>query len=170
MPKPTEDNQALFQTITASAGFGSTLAPNLRITELDEVPQEDERGWRKVDGWKMWFETVVTEDMCNPLGALHGAASGWLLDTCTSAALIAVHTPTFWGMPDIGGVTLTMEVQCIKSARLGSELVIEVTIVKCSNRLSNSRCEIKDKATGKLISTGTHLKIWSGPDGKTAKL
>ncbi|WVF67646.1 hypothetical protein IAT40_002405 [Kwoniella sp. CBS 6097] len=162
MPTPTENQQRLFSAIISHAGFGANLEPHIRLYEVDELPEEDEKGWRKVDGWKLSCEGIVTEDMCNPNGVLHGAASAWLLDTCTSAALVGIHTPTFWGLPDLAGVTLTMEIQCLKAAKLGTKFKVDVEIVKCSNKLANLRCEIKDFHTGKIFATGTHLKMWKG--------
>ncbi|WVQ95221.1 hypothetical protein IAU59_002316 [Kwoniella sp. CBS 9459] len=163
MPTPTEEQQRLFSAIISYSGFGANLAPHIRLYEVDEVPEEDKRGWRKVDGWKLSCEGVVTEGMCNPNAVLHGAASAWLLDTCTSAALVGIHTPTFWGLPDLAGVTLTMEIQCLKAAKLGTKYKVDVEIIKCSNRLANLRCEIKDFHTGVIFATGTHLKMWKGP-------
>ncbi|WWC63614.1 uncharacterized protein I303_106219 [Kwoniella dejecticola CBS 10117] len=163
MPKPTQEDQEFFQRITGSAGYGAHLTKHFSILEIDDVPPTDARGWRKVDGFKMSFRGVVTEEMSNLSGNMHGAAYSWILDTCSSATLIAIHTPTFWGLPDFAGVTLTMELQCLNPASMGTKLLIEVEIVKCSVRLANLRCDIKNLETGKPYATGTHLKIWKGP-------
>ncbi|OCF35766.1 hypothetical protein I316_02258 [Kwoniella heveanensis BCC8398] len=143
MPTPTEEQQHLFNTVIAHAGFGANLAPHIGLYEVDDPPEEDERGWRKADGWKMSCEETVTQ---------------------------GIHTPTFWGLPDLGGVTLTMEIQCLKAAKVGTKYKVDVEIVKCSNRLANLRCEIKDFHTGKIFATGTHLKIWSGNNAKTGPI
>ncbi|WWC90408.1 uncharacterized protein L201_005343 [Kwoniella dendrophila CBS 6074] len=163
MPKPSQEDQDFFQRIIGSAGYGNHLAKHFSIYDIDEIPQEDDKGYRRVDGFKISFEGVVTEDMSNLSGNMHGAAYSWIIDTCSSAALIAIHTPTFWGLPDFAGVTLTMELQCLNPAPINTKLLIEVEIVKCSVRLSNLRCDIKDFSTGKIFATGTHLKMWKGP-------
>ncbi|WRT68696.1 uncharacterized protein IL334_005676 [Kwoniella shivajii] len=163
MPKPTAEEQDFFQKIIGSAGYGNHLAKYVSIYEIDQVPSEDEKGWRKVDGFKMSFKGIMTEEMTNPSGNMHGAAYAWLLDTCSSAALIAIHTPTFWGLPDFGGVSLSMEVQYLKAAPIGTELFILIEIIKCSNKLANLRCVIKDFNNDKTFATGTHLKMWKGP-------
>ncbi|WVW85306.1 hypothetical protein I302_107344 [Kwoniella bestiolae CBS 10118] len=169
MPKPTQEDQDFFQSITGSAGYGSHLSQHFTIHEIDEVPPEDERGWRKVDGFKVSFRGKVTDDMSNLSRNMHGAMYSWILDTMTSAALIAIHTPTFWGLPDFAGVTLTMELQCLNAAPVNTELLIQVEIVKCSLRLANVRCEIKDFDTGKIYATGTHLKMRKGPQSEKEK-
>ncbi|WWC71275.1 uncharacterized protein I206_105228 [Kwoniella pini CBS 10737] len=169
MPNPTEEEQESFQRIIGSAGYGSHLSKHFKISEIDELPPTDEKGWRKVNGFKMKFESIVTEDMSNFSGNMHGAAYSWILDTCSSATLIAIHTPTFWGLPDFAGVTLTMELQCLNPAPINTKLLIEVEIIKCSVRLANLRCDIKNLETGKPYATGTHLKMWKGPQNGSEK-
>ncbi|KAK6910967.1 hypothetical protein I203_105002 [Kwoniella mangroviensis CBS 8507] len=163
MPKPTAEDQEFFQRIIGSAGYGNHLSKHFTIYEIDEVPKEDERGWRKVDGFRMSFIGKVTEDMSNLSGNMHGAMYSWIVDTMTSATIIAIHTPTFWGLPDFAGVTLTMELQCLNAAPLNTELLIEVEIIKCSVKLANLRCDIKNLKSGKVYATGTHLKMWKEP-------
>ncbi|KAK8854517.1 hypothetical protein IAR55_003256 [Kwoniella newhampshirensis] len=167
MPQATREQQDHFKVITSMAGFAPSLADNLRIYEIDDIPPEDEKGWRMVDGWKIVFEGVVGKDWTNPLGNMHGAAYAWVFDSCTSAALIGIHTPTFWGPPMLSGISLSMELQYLNPAPMGTRVLIEVEIVKCSPRLANLRCEVKDMKTGKIYGTGTHLKLWKAPsEGK----
>nr|ODN86226.1 hypothetical protein L203_04344 [Cryptococcus depauperatus CBS 7841] len=157
---PTDDEQQRFQTLTAETGFASSLVKSLRILEIDDVPDEDERGRRRVEGWRMSFEGVISQDMTNLFGNLHGAAVSWLVDTLTSVALVQLHTPTFWGPPMMAGVSLSMEIQYLNPGRLGNKILIEVEILKCTLTLANLRCEIKDMKSKRLIAAGTHLRTW----------
>ncbi|WWD19352.1 hypothetical protein CI109_103811 [Kwoniella shandongensis] len=168
MPVPTQEQQDLFQLICNHAGFAPSLADNVRIYEVDEIPPEDERGWRQIDGWKVSFEGTVGDDWTNPLGNMHGAAYAWVLDSCTSAALVATHTPTFWGLPMLSGISLNMELQYLNPAPKGTKLLIDVEIVKCTSKLANLRCDVKDMKTGKIYATGTQIKYWKAM--ATAKL
>ncbi|WVQ80026.1 hypothetical protein IAT38_002127 [Cryptococcus sp. DSM 104549] len=171
MVSPTEEDQAEFQRIAGSAGFGTSLVKSFRVHELDEVPEADAKGRRRLDGWRMSFQGVVTPDMTNLIGNLHGAAVTWLLDTCTSAAMCIVATPTFWGPPMLSGVSLSIETQYLNPAPVGTKLLIEVEIVKCSETLANQRVEIKEVGSKKIIAVGTHLKTWRAMTVKTpAKL
>lgn len=61
MPLATKADQELFQAITTSAGFAPSLARSIKIIDTDDVPPEDVKGRRKVDGWRMRYEGVVTE-------------------------------------------------------------------------------------------------------------
>jgi len=35
---------------------------------------------------------------------------------CTTAAIITIHTPTFWSAPMLGGVTLALDMQYLNPA------------------------------------------------------
>ncbi|OWZ70409.1 hypothetical protein AYX14_04164 [Cryptococcus neoformans] len=144
MPLATKADQELFQAITTSAGFAPSLARSIKIIDTDDIPPEDVNGRRKVDGWKMRYKAVVTGDMTNLIGNIHGAAISWLVDTLTSAALVHLHTPTFWGPPMMAGVSLSMEIQYLHPVGLGNELIIDVQVLKCTPTLANLRCEVRN--------------------------
>lgn len=92
----------------------------------------------------MRYEGVVTEDMTNLIGNIHGAAISWLVDTLTSAALVHLHTPTFWGPPMMAGVSLSMETQYLHPVTLGTDLIIDIQVLKCTPTLANLRCEVSN--------------------------
>ncbi|GFZ52108.1 hypothetical protein JCM24511_09881 [Saitozyma sp. JCM 24511] len=210
--KPTAEQEALWQSVATMAVYGRDAVRTMHLLETDEVPEADDRGRRRVEGFKIAWEGRVLEggsgvgfddvyellgrggkglgndhrglagvsdfgsvkttklDICqeeqifqhwtNIVGTLHGAASAWIVDTCTSAAMVAIHTDTFWGPPMMAGMTLSMELQYLHAAPLGTKLKIAVTILKCTETLANLRCEIADLETGKLFVVGNHLKTW----------
>jgi acyl-coenzyme A thioesterase 13 len=81
----------------------------------------------------------------NIVGAMHGAAAGWLVDTCTTAALVSLSTPTFWGPPMIGGVSLTLDMSYFNPAPEGIKLRIVVTVERLSPTLANTRCDVSSR-------------------------
>ncbi|ODN73049.1 hypothetical protein L202_08444 [Cryptococcus amylolentus CBS 6039] len=170
MPAPTEEQQQTFQRISTHCGFAPSLAPAIRILEMDDIPEQDEKGIRKVDGWRMSYEGVVTDEMTNLIGSIHGAAVVWLVDTLSSAAMIYLHTPTFWGPPMIGGVSLSIHTEYLSPAKLGSKFVVTVDIVKCSKSVASLRCEIRDMKTGRVVAIATHTKMWKPVPASKAKL
>ncbi|RSH85705.1 hypothetical protein EHS25_003846 [Saitozyma podzolica] len=158
--KPTAEQEALWQSVATMAVYGRDAVRTMRLIETDEVPKADDRGRRRVEGYTIAWEGRVLEDWTNIVGTLHGAASAWIVDTCTSAAMVAIHTDTFWGPPMMAGMTLSMELQYLHAAPLGTKLKIAVTILKCTETLAILRCEITDLETGKLFVVGNHLKTW----------
>lgn len=52
---------------------------------------------------------MLTLDMCNPFGNLHGGAAATIIDTVSSASLSLLATESFWGHPMISGVSLTLD-------------------------------------------------------------
>lgn len=52
-----------------------------------------------------------TADMCNALGNLHGGAAATLIDTVSSASNAMLATESFWGIPMLSGVSITLDMQ-----------------------------------------------------------
>lgn len=68
MPKATKEQDELFQTITDQATYKlhvSNPANQLKVIEMDEVPELDSSGRRKYEGFKMVWEATIDpgEDM-----------------------------------------------------------------------------------------------------------
>lgn len=57
--KPEQWWLDLYQDLLAYAPFNTDLARAFVAVEMDEVPEEDERGYRRVEGWSLTFEGVV---------------------------------------------------------------------------------------------------------------
>ncbi|KLT42251.1 hypothetical protein CC85DRAFT_285655 [Cutaneotrichosporon oleaginosum] len=78
---------------------------------MDPIPPVNAKGGRTIpaDGWRTIYSLVVTEDMCNPLGNLHGGAAATLVDTVTSASMGLLATDKMWGHPMLTGVSLALD-------------------------------------------------------------
>lgn len=64
MPPATKDQQEMYDRVVALAPYRPKReggAEELTVVEVDEVPEEDSQGRRRVDGWKASWEGVVDE-------------------------------------------------------------------------------------------------------------
>lgn len=96
--KPEQWRLDLYQDLFTFAPYNADLARAFVAIEHDPIPEEDSQGRRRVEGFKLVFEGVVRKgkssirfkaqrvgvDMAewtNFVGALHGAAAAYLVDT-----------------------------------------------------------------------------------------
>ncbi|PRP89239.1 hypothetical protein PROFUN_02113 [Planoprotostelium fungivorum] len=101
-------------------------------------------------------ELDVTKDLTNMNGVLHGGACATIIDVYTSLAIAPTATTDFWSRL---GVTLTLSLITHSPAPEGCTIVIKSKILRQTKRTASIDCEITDKKTGKLIATGTHIKV-----------
>ncbi|RSH88539.1 uncharacterized protein EHS24_001084 [Apiotrichum porosum] len=160
MTPSTRDDIENFKRLVQHAPFGAGLALNIAPYATDPIPPLNLRGGRNAEGWRAVYEGVVQPEWGNPMGAMHGAAVAWVVDTCTSAAIVALHTPEFWGPPMTGGVSLTLDTSFFNAAPVGTKIRILVTMERLSPTLANLRCDITEWDTGRRLSSGTHCKTW----------
>jgi hypothetical protein len=67
MPKATREQQLLYENTVEVAAYRPRLSDpknQLRLVEMDEVPEPDEQGRRRADGWKAVWEGVVDPGRC----------------------------------------------------------------------------------------------------------
>ncbi|CAD6568212.1 MAG: hypothetical protein TREMPRED_004361 [Tremellales sp. Tagirdzhanova-0007] len=169
MAPPTDEQQDLWGSQYAMVPFNDLFSSSrFELTDIDPLPEADAKGRRKAEGWTVSWQGVVDGAWTNYIGNLHGAAAAWIVDTCTSAALIGLHTPTFWGPPMMSGVSVAMDMQYLAPAPQYTELLVVVEVIRLTTTLANTKCDIKDLKTGKLYVSGTHIKAWKALD--SAKL
>jgi len=165
--KPTTESKQFYSSLFDIVTWNADLARSLEIVDHDPFPEPDERGWRRVEGWGMVFEGAVRKEWTNFVGGLHGAAASFIVDTTTSAALIAIHTPTFWPPPLLGGLSLALDIEYFHPAKVGTKLRIKVKFLRCTTTLANIRCDVEDAASGRMLFSGKHLKAWkAGPEAE----
>ncbi|KAJ7627978.1 HotDog domain-containing protein [Mycena polygramma] len=95
-------------------------------------------------------EVVVTKHMLNGAGMLHGACVTYLIDNCASTPLVVLgllHNTN--GV----GVTQGMNVLFHAPAAVGSLLQITSSSISMGSRVMSARCEITDKATGRVVAS-----------------
>ncbi|WOO77104.1 Acyl-coenzyme A thioesterase 13 [Vanrija pseudolonga] len=159
----TQEDKDYFDEVISASYFARDFLDVLKPYAYDVQPAVNSRGMRRLEGWKAVYEVTVTKGVTNFFGFMHGAAHAWLVDTCTSAAIVHNHTPQFWGQPMLGGVSVNLDMQYFNAAQIGTRLRIIVTIERINATLANLRCDISDWETGTRLSSGVHTKAWRGP-------
>ncbi|ORY32154.1 hypothetical protein BCR39DRAFT_60626 [Naematelia encephala] len=170
----TSTSTSLGKTSSSCSSETSTNTKgHLVLLALDDIPPLNPNGvGRKgCEGWRMRFGVDVLPEWDNSSGVMHGAVASFLVDTCTSAALISLQTDNFWSPPMVGGVSLSLDVQYFHPALVGTSLIIDVEVNRLNTTLANLTCHIREEATGKVLAMGTHIKAWRpGPQRKNGKL
>ncbi|KAJ7743902.1 HotDog domain-containing protein [Mycena maculata] len=95
-------------------------------------------------------ELTVTRQMLNGAGMLHGGCVTYLIDNCCSTPLVALGI--YQGTNGVG-VTQGMNVLFHAPAPVGSQLRIISTSISMGGRVMTSRCEIVDKASGRVVAS-----------------
>ncbi|BEJ17295.1 hypothetical protein CspHIS471_0606960 [Cutaneotrichosporon sp. HIS471] len=156
----TKEDVAQLQTLLLRPKHGREMGQHLTLYAAHPIPEENDRGGRNANNWQMVVQGTVQEGWVNGLGNLHGAAAAWLVDQLTSAALSRLATPTFWGPPMLGGVSIQLDMTYYNPAPTGTKVRIVVTVERMARTLANTRCDILEWDTGKRLASGTHAKAW----------
>ncbi|KAJ6459028.1 HotDog domain-containing protein [Mycena sanguinolenta] len=141
--------------VTKFPPFGNEISRRLKIVEINVLNNPA----TMVTEGEVVFEVEVTQDMCNVYGTMHGGCAAFLLDPATVAATTLLgRTKKFDGT----GVSTSMNVYWHHPAPLGSILTVTTRSVFADGRARLARCEMREKATGKLIVSGTHAFLNAG--------
>ncbi|KAJ7097462.1 HotDog domain-containing protein [Mycena epipterygia] len=101
-------------------------------------------------------EVEVTKHMLNGAGMLHGGCVTYLIDNCCSTPLVVLGVlQNTNGV----GVTQTMNVAFHAPAPVGCHLRIISSSVSMGGRVMTARCEIIDKASGRIVASATLNKM-----------
>ncbi|KZT69775.1 hypothetical protein DAEQUDRAFT_737790 [Daedalea quercina L-15889] len=84
------------------------------------------------------FEVAATQDMCNAHGMVHGGCSAYLVDHCTSVALVVRGLVT-GGALDLVSQSLTTLYHA--GAKVGDRLKIVCTTASAGSRAGTARAE-----------------------------
>lgn len=95
-------------------------------------------------------EVVVSKNMLNGAGMLHGGCITYLIDNCCSTPLVVLGLVQ--GVNGVG-VTQGMNVLFHSPASLGARIRIISSSVSLGGRVMTSRCEIINKDTGRIIAS-----------------
>ncbi|KDQ64056.1 hypothetical protein JAAARDRAFT_117989 [Jaapia argillacea MUCL 33604] len=160
--------------VSGGKQFGVGVGRGVRLVEIwigdgvggGESGMEVEVG--KAKEARTVCEIVVTEEMANLFGVLHGACAAYIVDLCSSVPLIALGIAN--GL-DYSGMSQSMHLIWHDAAKVGTTLKVVGTNVSVGGRIMAARCEIRDKATDRLFVSAVHTKIHPGAKRKsTVKL
>ncbi|CAG9769348.1 unnamed protein product [Ceutorhynchus assimilis] len=135
------------------------------VAELNKIlrtAKNFERALSKVhvtslgDG-KCTAELKIEEEHTNVMGGLHGGLSATLVDSISTYALVSHRHGV------CPNVSVHINTEYIKGAKLGDEIQIEANTVKVGRTLSFLEVFIKDKKTGALLVKGSHTKYMMWP-------
>lgn len=103
---------------------------------------------------------VVTEELSNGGGALHGGAIATIIDVLTTAILLAADLRP--------SVTIDLHTTCISAAQIGDDVTIEARIDNIGKSIQFSSCRLFTRldtdtdsdnvGKEKLVATGLHTK------------
>lgn len=134
--------------------FGEAIQKRLRVTEVSVNKKAEEP--KKLEG-RVVLETVIEEDMLNGGGKIHGGCSAFLIDICSTMALVALS------LAQTGTVSLTvsqsLNVVFHSPGSLGDKIRIVNQTLTLGARAHSVRTEIWNVTHNRLISSGTHIKM-----------
>jgi len=149
----------MYQVMTQSDVFGSSVGKRVVITEASIVPKAEEASRTEA---RVVCEITVEEDMLNPGRSLHGGCAAFLIDSCSTLVFVAAGRDA--------GVTASMDCVYHAPAALGSKLRIVNTGMAVGARIMSSRTEIWDDTKKRLCVTGIHVKMQPSPPKGQSKL
>ncbi|KAJ7073259.1 HotDog domain-containing protein [Mycena belliarum] len=139
--------------------FGDSILARMVVTHASVENKAEEP--RKKEG-KVICELIVTEDMLNGGGNVHGGCSAFLIDICSTLALINIrNTQT---------VSQSLNIVYHSPAGLGDKLRIINTTLTVGARAMSARTEIWNETHQRLVASGVHIKMQPSPKPSPAKL
>ncbi|PPR01588.1 hypothetical protein CVT26_013327 [Gymnopilus dilepis] len=137
-----------------SPTFAESVERRLKVTEVSIQKKSEEE--RKTEA-RVVLELEVSEDMLNGSGNIHGGCSAFLVDLCSTLALIAL------GMANTGEVTRSvsqsLNIVYHSPAQLGDKLRLVNTTLTLGARALSARTEIWNVTHHRLAVSGTHVKM-----------
>ncbi|KAF8626718.1 hypothetical protein AX17_006484 [Amanita inopinata Kibby_2008] len=94
-------------------------------------------------------EVVVTENMCNSFGILHGACASLILDMCSISPIVILGLAL--GI-DTTGVSQSLNIIFHQPVRLGRVLKVKAHTISMKGRILTSRGEVRANHSHNLLS------------------
>ncbi|KAF9444299.1 hypothetical protein P691DRAFT_736695 [Macrolepiota fuliginosa MF-IS2] len=127
--------------------FGYKVGKAVKFVDISVDCKEERKG--RLEATTV-AELIVTKDMLNGAGMLHGGCVAYLVDNCCSTPLVVMGlVQKVNGV----GVTQSMNVLFHAPAPIGTCLRITSTSIALGGRVMTSRCEVTDKDTGRIIAS-----------------
>ncbi|GAA6025040.1 hypothetical protein JCM11491_002002 [Sporobolomyces phaffii] len=145
----------------SSAGFSRAIAKRIHLDQVDvsgvELDGPDDTKPTRSAQSVVSCTVTVEQDMCNVSGNLHGGCGAWLVDHCSSLALLALS-----GGDDhrwtTSGVSTNLNLNYVKAAPLGTTLRIVTQVLNFGRVTSLLETKIYNADTNALLTVGWHTK------------
>lgn len=134
--------------------FADGIGSRLKVTEVSVLTPEYGPKKRIV---RVVCDIMVTEDMTQNMGIMHGGCASYLVDVCSSIPLPILGD--LQGGSATLGVSQSLNILFHAPAPKDSLLKIVSTTTASGSRSVSSRAEIWDATHGRLVVSGTHLKM-----------
>ncbi|KAJ3528854.1 hypothetical protein NMY22_g9241 [Coprinellus aureogranulatus] len=141
--------------------FAEDVHKRMRVTEISIIKKAEEPS--KLEG-RVVQELIVEEDMLNGGGSVHGGCSAFLVDICSTMALIALEFEISRTMSRT--VSQSLNVVYHSPAGLGDKLRIVNQTLTAGARAQSVRTEIWNATHHRLVASGTHVKMAPSPPPK----
>ncbi|KAI9015144.1 HotDog domain-containing protein [Gaertneriomyces semiglobifer] len=102
------------------------------------------------------FEVTIDDDMMNLNGAIHGGCVAYLFDLTTSLALVSQNA--------FPGTSVDLSTQYVSAGKLGETMLITAEVVKAGGMMGYLRGSMKEKTTGRVVATASHVKFIKKPN------
>ncbi|KAL2064494.1 hypothetical protein VTL71DRAFT_4988 [Oculimacula yallundae] len=103
---------------------------------------------------KTTFSVLVSPNLQNPRGFMHGGAQALLVDMCTTMAVAPLSSKDFW---HFGGLTRTLNVVCLQPVPGNEVVYVDCEVRGIGKRLAHITCALRN-AKGDVLALGEHGK------------
>ncbi|KAE9406693.1 hypothetical protein BT96DRAFT_1014654 [Gymnopus androsaceus JB14] len=133
--------------------FASTIMESMVLTSVSIGSMEEESVRQQ---GKVVLKLVVNEDMLNLANTVHGGCIAYIVDFCSSLALLALGATHG---DRILSVSQALNVVFHSPAALGETLRIVNMSVSAGGRATTARTEIWNDTHHRLVASGVHIKM-----------
>ncbi|KAK7470032.1 hypothetical protein VKT23_001467 [Stygiomarasmius scandens] len=139
--------------------FASTCMSRMKLTEVSTRAMVDEPEREEA---RVVMELVVHDDMLNLANSVHGGCTAYLVDFCSSLALVVLRTKQKGELAALS-VSQSMNIVFHSPAFLGDTLRIVNSTISMGARVMTARTEIWNETHHRLVATGVHVKMEPSP-------
>ncbi|KAJ8088916.1 hypothetical protein PM082_014162 [Marasmius tenuissimus] len=144
-------------------GHSDAIVKRMVVTEVSVLKSSEEPS---KDVGRVVCELEVAKDMVNRASNLHGGCSAYLVDICSSLALIALSMVK-GGF--VNHVSQSINMVYHSPAAVGDKLRIVSTTMTMGSRTVSARTEIWNATHHRLVVSGVHIKMQPS-DAPSSKL
>ncbi|KAM6496422.1 HotDog domain containing protein [Amanita muscaria] len=139
--------------------FGASICKRLVPKEIGILDKAEEPLKKEC---RFVCELTTEEDMLNGGRTVHGGCSAFLIDICSSLALVAFglaqNEPQL-----VGTVSQSLNIVYHSPAVVGDKLRIVSVTTTIGSRAVSARTEIWNDTHHRLVASGTHIKMQPSP-------